>query len=185
LNVFVFQNISFAMSASRKKIFFRWNFWILISFFLSTPWAGANAEDSGKRLAAILGPDIVVENYSYITEGRPDPFKPFISEKATVPAGVDPNEIVDDGVELTGMQLFEPGQLTLVGVLLSSSGEMALVEDQARKGYVLKPGMPIGKRGVVTQIETDQVVITETARTRAGEEVKTTVVMRLNKEGDQ
>ncbi len=127
----------------------------------------------------------LTDSYAYIVEGRTDPFKPFISPKAATPAGRDPNEIVDDNTDLTGMRLFEPGQLTLVGVLMSGGGEIALVEDQTKKGYMLKHGNLIGKRGVVTQIDKKQVVITETARTRAGEEINSTVIMRLNKEGDK
>jgi len=125
------------------------------------------------------------ESYSYAIEGRPDPFKPFVSSKTIMPLGPDPNEIVEDSVELSGMRLFEPGQLTLVGTMLSPQKEIALVEDQTRKGYILKIGMPIGKRGIVTHIESEQVIITETAKTRAGQEIKSTVTMRLNKEGDK
>ena len=128
---------------------------------------------------------VVTESYVYAVEGRTDPFKPFISKKATTLAGRDPNEIIDENNELTGMQLFEPGQLTLVGVLMTGAGELALVEDQTKKGYMLKRGNFIGKRGVVTQIDKQQVVITETARTRAGKEINSTVIMRLKKEGDK
>jgi len=127
----------------------------------------------------------IAEPYVYAVEDRPDPFKPFISKKAATPAGRDANEIVDEKTELTGMQLFEPGQLTLVGVLMTGSGELALVEDQTKKGYMLKRGDLIGKRGAITQIDKQQVVVTETAHTRAGKEVSSTVIMRLNKEGDK
>jgi len=128
---------------------------------------------------------VIVESYVYTVEGRTDPFKPFISNKATTPAGRDPNEVIDENTELTGMQLFEPGQLTLVGVLMAGAGELALVEDQTKKGYMLKRGNLIGRRGVVTQIDKHQVVITETAHTRAGKEITSTVIMRLKKEGDK
>ena len=123
--------------------------------------------------------------YSYLVEGRTDPFRPFISPKAALPPGLDPNEIVDEQVELTGLQLFEPGQLTLVGILRGKSSDMALVEDQTKKGYIVKQGVPLGRRGVVSQIDNQQVVITETSRTRAGKEINNTVIMRLNKEGDK
>lgn len=123
--------------------------------------------------------------YSYNAEGRFDPFKPFVAPKSSSPTQQDPNEIVDDGNELTGMQLFEPGQLTLVGVMLSSQEPIALVEDQTRKGYVLKLGNLIGKRGVISSIDPRQVVVTEIARTRAGKEMKSTTTMRIKKEGDK
>jgi type IV pilus assembly protein PilP len=60
-----------------------------------------------------------------------------------------------------------------------------LVEDQTKKGYVIKPGTLIGKRGVVSKIGSDEVVVTETAKTRSGQEIKSTVMMKLNKEGDR
>ena len=60
-----------------------------------------------------------------------------------------------------------------------------MVEDQTRKGYVLKLGNLIGKRGVVSSIDPRQVVVTETARTRAGKEMKSTTTMRIKKEGDK
>lgn len=123
------------------------------------------------------------DDFKYQLEGRPDPFVPFIEPK--VATKFDPNEIVDDEAELTGMQLFEPGQLTLVAVMFSNRGKVAMVEDVTGKGYVIHEGILIGRHGVVSQINEEQVIITETARTRAGKELVTTVVMRLNKEGDQ
>ena len=130
-------------------------------------------------------PNVINETYVYAVEGRTDPFKPFISKKATTSAGRDANEIIDEKTELTGMQLFEPGQLTLVGILTSGKNELALVEDQTKKGYFLKRGNLIGRRGIVTEIDKQQVVITEIAHTRAGKEISSTVTMRLKKEGDK
>ena len=123
-------------------------------------------------------------SYFYNSEGRWDPFKPFVTPKSSSPTQ-DPNEILDDGKELVGMQLFEPGQLTLVGVMLSSQEPIALVEDQTRKGYVLKLGNLIGRRGVVSSIDHQQVVVTEVAKTRAGKEIKNTTTMRIKREGDK
>ncbi len=125
------------------------------------------------------------DSYFYNHVGRNDPFKPFVSPVSAPIADQDPNEIIESNQALSGMQLFEPGQLILVGVLLSSTSELALVEDQAKKGYVLKPGTPIGKRGIVTKIELDKVHIEETAKTRSGQEIKNTVLMSLNKDGER
>jgi len=125
------------------------------------------------------------DTFEYTFEGHPDPFVPFITEKAATPQ-LNPDEIIsDNGQELSGMQLFEPGQLTLVAVLETSSKKIAMVEDVTGKGYILSEGTPIGRRGIVTQINPQQVLIVETARTRAGKEIKTTVTMRLKKEGEQ
>lgn len=83
------------------------------------------------------------------------------------------------------MQLFEPGQLTLVGVLLSPTQEIGFVEDQSKKGYTLKVGTLIGKRGIVSKIDSDKVIVDETAKTRSGQEIKNTIFMKLNKDGDK
>jgi len=83
------------------------------------------------------------------------------------------------------MRLFEPGQLTLVAVLYAGDRRMAMVEDVTGKGYILKEGMPIGRRGVVHRIDPEQVMVIETAHTRAGRKLQNKIFMRLNKEGDK
>lgn len=123
------------------------------------------------------------ETFTYVWEGRSDPFKPFIEPK--VATKIDLNEVVDEDKVLTGMQLFEPGQLTLVAVMEAGGKKIAMVEDDTGKGYVIHEGMLIGRNGIVSQINKDNdVIITETERTRAGKEIVSTIVMRLNKEGD-
>ncbi len=83
------------------------------------------------------------------------------------------------------MQLFEPGQLTLVALLRKNAGNAAMVEDFTGKGYVLLEGTKIGRRGVVKEIDPNAVIIEETAVTRAGKEIITKVVMTLKKEGEE
>ena len=122
--------------------------------------------------------------YEYQLENRPDPFAPFITEKAAA-ASVDMNEIVDENGPLTGMQLFEPGQLTLVALLKKDAEDMAMVEDFTGKGYVLTEGAKIGRRGIVKDIAPKSVIIEETAVTRAGKKIITEVVMLLKKEGEE
>jgi type IV pilus assembly protein PilP len=129
--------------------------------------------------------EIDAQEYVYSIEARTDPFRPFITPKAAQPAGLDPNEIIDEQKTLSGLQLLEPGQLTLVGILNNEGDAIALVEDQTKKGYILKHGVAIGKRGVVSQIAHQQVTVTETSRTRAGQEITNTLIMKLNKEGDK
>ncbi len=122
--------------------------------------------------------------FEYVLENRADPFVPFITEKAAT-STADPNEIVESKEPLTGMQLFEPGQLTLVALLKKKAGELAMVEDFTGKGYVLLEGTKIGRRGVVKNITSKAVIIEETAVTRAGKKLITQVVMTLKKEGEE
>ncbi len=119
------------------------------------------------------------QSYQYQLTGRADPFKPFIAPKT-----VNPNDLVDDNKELTGMQLFEPGQLSLVAIMDTPSGRIAMVEDVTKKGYMLRKGILIGRNGEVTEIMKDQVVVTETAHTRGGDEIKTVVSMKLKRDGE-
>lgn len=120
-----------------------------------------------------------VPEYEYQAAARPDPFKPFIAPKR-----VNPNEVVDENLELTGMQLFEPGQLHLVAVMDTPHGRVAMVEDVTKKGYKITHGQLIGRRGQVTEIRKDEVLVTETAYTRGGEEIKTVVSMKMKRDGD-
>jgi type IV pilus assembly protein PilP len=122
--------------------------------------------------------------FEYILENRPDPFVPFLSEKAAT-ANVDMSEVIDNKEPLRGMQLFEPGQLTLVALMQKGSEDIAMVEDFTGKGYVLTEGMKIGRRGVVKDIASNNVFIEETAVTRAGKKIITEVVMILKKEGEE
>jgi len=129
--------------------------------------------------------EVTKSNYEYQIENRPDPFVPFFSGETETEPGIDPNEIVDSGEELTGMQLFEPGQLTLVALLKAKGRYFAMVEDFTGRGYVVKEGMKIGRRGVIKAILPNKVFIEEVAVTRAGKELRSEIVMALRKEGEE
>lgn len=156
---------------------------MLTSFF--STFSNSFAEESDIDRLINLGLLDKPETYTYNHVGRSDPFKPFLSPLTAAPIEQDPNEIIENNQELSGMQFFEPGQLTLVGILLSPSQEIAFVEDQSKKGYTLKVGTLVGKRGIISKIELDKIIIEETAKTRSGQEIKNTVFMKLNKDGDK
>lgn len=123
--------------------------------------------------------------FEYLMENRPDPFVPFITEKAATQETGDPNEIVEKNEALSGMQIFEPGQLSLVALLETEGDKFAMVQDFTGKGYVITEGTKIGKRGVVKTIEPNKVLIEETAETRAGKKIVTYIDMVLKKEGEE
>jgi type IV pilus assembly protein PilP len=120
--------------------------------------------------------------FVYEIERRADPFMPFISEKA---ASANINEILPVDEQLSGMQLFEPGQLNLVAIVMAGDSDFAMAEDTTGKGYILHAGMKIGKRGIITAIKANEVTIEETAFTRAGKKLTSKVVMLLKKEGEE
>lgn len=125
-----------------------------------------------------------VNAFEYKLENRPDPFVPFISEKAAT-SNVDMDEVVESGEPLTGMQLFEPAQLTLVALIKKGSENMAMVQDSTGKGYVLSKGTKVGRRGIVKSFTPQSVIVEETTVTRAGKKTVNEVVMILKKEGEK
>jgi type IV pilus assembly protein PilP len=122
--------------------------------------------------------------FSYQVDGRPDPFRPFISAIKAVNE-INMDEIVENEETLTGMQLFEPGQLKLVAIVLEDKTELAMVEDASGQGYAIHPGMKIGRKGVVTAIAANQVIIEETSINRAGKQLTKNTVMHLKKKGEE
>lgn len=125
-------------------------------------------------------------DYTYQVEERPDPFTPFVRGRAkenTVPSA--PDEIIEEPATLTGMQLFEPGQLTLVALMMTGGETLAMVQDSTGRGYVVSEGTKIGRRGVITKITENRVLIEETAKTRSGKEIKNEIAMVLKKEGEE
>jgi hypothetical protein len=122
--------------------------------------------------------------FEYQLENRPDPFVPFITEKAAS-SNVNMDEIVDSGEPLTGMQLFEPGQLTVVALVKTEANYLAVVQDFTGKGYTLSQGMKIGRYGIVKSFTPQSVIVEETTVTRAGKKSVTDVVMLLKKEGEK
>jgi len=124
--------------------------------------------------------EVLKTPFSYRRENRADPFRPFLTE-TTGPAVKAPEE----DAPLTGMQLFEPGQLTLVAILSSGTQSLAMVEDSTGMGHILRVSDKIGRRGEVKSIVPNAVIIEEWSLTTSGTKRVTTNEMVLRKEGDQ
>ncbi len=144
--------------------------------------AKKNGQTGTAKANSVIGLEEKKNSFLYTIEGRPDPFIPFITEKATTAKLED---VLPVAQGLSGMQLFEPGQLNLVAIVMSEKNDFAMAEDFTGKGYILRSGMLIGKRGVITDIDSNRVVIEETAFTRAGKKLTSKVVMLLKKEGEE
>lgn len=114
--------------------------------------------------------------FVYIHE-RPDPFFPFLTQeimKAEAKANA----------ELIGPRKFEPAQLTLVAIVSDKRGFLAMVQDSAGIGYVLRKGTKVGEMGEVTQITQHKVII-EQMKNVTGQRTSRKVEMILNKEGEK
>ncbi len=117
--------------------------------------------------------------FTYQTEGRTDPFLPFISQKVMQEVAETKPEV------LTGMRQFEPGQLTLVSIIFSGNSPMAMVEDSSHKGYIVRKGTKIGKSGIISNILPNQVIIKQLSYSMSREKKYKTVEMTLRKEGEK
>jgi type IV pilus assembly protein PilP len=167
-------------------------FHILLLLLFLVPFAGAAVDsdpqgsgDGEAEEILDLNFEITKSDYQYQLGNRPDPFVPFYTGESTATTEPDPNEIIDVKERLTGMQLFEPGQLTLVAIMKVKGMYIAMVEDFKGQGYIIEKGTKIGRRGVVKEIIPRRVLIEEVAVTRAGKELRSETVMALRKEGEE
>jgi len=93
--------------------------------------------------------------YSYNPIGKRDPFRSFTSIEVVRP----------DRIVASELQNWELDQLLLVAILWGIDEPVAMVEDPKGKGHIIHHGDLIGKKwGRVTQIKSDEVVVTEEFR---------------------
>jgi hypothetical protein len=116
-------------------------------------------------------------SFYYVRENRSDPFVPFIQERVTVTE--TPME------ELSGMQKFEPGQLTVVAIMLSPQDKFAMVQDSNNQGYIIREGILLGRTGVVEAIVPNKVIVKNYSYNLAGDKIYKTVEMVLRQEGEK
>lgn len=179
------------MTGVFRKINNRLGFFVSFIFILtwisSSSFAVQNSQkEDGEPVDMLdLNFEITQSDYEYQIEKRPDPFVPFYSGETSTGPKADPNEILEVEKQLTGMQLFEPGQLTLVALMERHGAYYAMVEDFKGQGYMIEEGTKIGKRGVVKDIRRNKVLIEEVAVTRSGKELRNEIVMALRKEGEE
>ncbi len=179
------QLLSLSLTRSSFLLYFSLSMILLLCVLPSAPAEAVETQQPAPQAAPGEGINTEPAPFEYVQTNRPDPFLPFISEKATARETGDPNEIIDKNEPLTGMQLFEPGQLSLVGLLEAGGEKFAMVQDSTGKGYVIVTGTKIGRRGVVKTISPNKVLIEETAETRGGKKILTYIDMVLKKEGEE
>jgi type IV pilus assembly protein PilP len=119
------------------------------------------------------------DDYTYRRDGRSDPFMPFLREKV-----VDQEIDSTSTSELVGMQKFEPGQLLVVGIIQSRNGPIAMVQDSTGKGYIISPGIKLGRSGVVDEITTNMILIKQQYLMTSGATRHRIVKMMLKHEGE-
>jgi len=91
--------------------------------------------------------------------GKIDPFEPLFKDE---PEPAPSESKREKRIPRTPLENIDLGQLKLVGVILASSGNRALVQEASGKGYIIKEGTYIGvNSGKVTEIKNDRVIVEE------------------------
>jgi type IV pilus assembly protein PilP len=95
----------------------------------------------------------------YNPKGKIDPFEPLFKER---PAVTQATKKIKKRTPRTPLEKIAISQLKLVGIVLASSGNKALVQEASGKGYIIKKGTYIGlNSGKVVEIQKDNVIIEE------------------------
>ena len=115
--------------------------------------------------------------FAYNPKGLVDPFKPFIQIGST--------SKTIEGIPKTPLQEYDLSQLKLTAIIWVNEKEScAMVEDSAGKGFTLKRGTYIGKRGgKVKTIRKDRVIVELPLRTYGTKSDTREVVMKMPEEG--
>ncbi len=126
------------------------------------PYDAESAVLSDKLIAATSNATLKIRSTTipkaYDATGKIDPFEPLFREK---PVSVKEKK-KKKRIPQTPLERIALSQLKLVGIIVASSGNRALVEESSGKGYVIKKGTYIGvNSGKVVQIKKEKVVVEE------------------------
>ncbi len=110
--------------------------------------------------------------YSYNPVGKIDPFRPILSDRAGGPSGSKKRP--ERTAPLTPLQKIDINQVSLVGIIVSPKGNMAMVQDASGKGYIIAKGTYIGTNfGKVIKVLKDKVVVNEEVEDYISGRIKT------------
>lgn len=137
---------------------------------------GLKGSSFTEKMSAILFQE-EEDAFFYKREGRNDPFVPFVQER------VVSTEIPVE--ELTGMRKFEPGQLSVVAIVMSPMDKFAMVQDSNNQGYIIREGILLGRTGVIEAIVPNKVIVKNYTYNLAGDKIYKTVEMVLKQEGEK
>jgi Tfp pilus assembly protein PilP len=128
-----------------------------------TPVA-TKVKDFQVRLERLVEP----VTYCYSSDGKPDPFQPFLKtapkvSRRTAKKQRPKKEVRRPEICATPLECMDVGQLTLVGIIANDKGNrIAMAQDAAGIGYFLRPGLLVGYRnGRVKKILPDRVIVEE------------------------
>lgn len=122
------------------------------------PAAAPESENPGKSAPMLASVEGGLPLYN--PAGKIDPFEPLFKDRPSQKKIKKSNR--KKRQPRTPLERIDISQLKLVGIILASSGNRALVEESSGKGYVIKKGTYIGTNaGRVTEISKHKVVVEE------------------------
>ena len=138
------------------------------------------AETSPDLLAEQVGRQLA---YFYDSEGKLDPFQPLFAPEAQRMAPAKKKGKKKERLPLTPLQRIGLSQLKLVGIIVSPTGNKALVEEPSGKGYIISKGTYVGTNfGRVKKVLNDRVIVEEEVEDFSSGELKPqTTELRLQK----
>jgi type IV pilus assembly protein PilP len=108
--------------------------------------------------AQVVSVDLAAIPAVYEPTGKVDPFKPLFRDKPALSKKKKRKKRLPQ----TPLERIDISQLKLVGIILASSGNRALVEESTGKGYVIRRGTYIGTNsGKVVKIIKKAVIVEE------------------------
>ena len=116
--------------------------------------------------------------FDYKFDERPDPFLPFFNNKEEPQSATEEKKINTNKV-LIKLQKFEPGQLKLVAVMAFQDKRIAMLEDVTGAGHLAEQGTAIGRHGVISSIDADMLIVTETYETTLGRKIVNKIPMHI------
>lgn len=124
---------------------------------------GASPSAAAKAAPIEQSQQTPVKEYSYDATGKADPFEPLVAaiEPAKQAPGSAPVRPASDK-PLTPLQKYDLSDLFLVAVVYADNNTAALIEDNARNGYIVREGMLVGRNdGVIKKILKNSMIVEE------------------------
>ena len=122
-----------------------------------------------------LAPPSLANQFDF--NGKKDPFKPDIALKAAASLPEDIKKALQGRLPIHS---FDVSQFRLIGLVTGGKENQAMVVDPNGKGYVLKPGMTIGKNdGRVTAVSINGVDVVEQFKDDSGRVRKENIKITL------
>lgn len=126
-------------------------------------------------------PDVTPLVRTYNPEGKLDPFIPLFQDKPDVRRITATNKR-KRAIPRSPLEKIHLSQLTLTAIIMTSSGNKAMVEEASGKGHVIEKGTLIGtKWGKVFEIQKDTVLVHEEEENVLGEITVKRKEMKLQK----